>query len=68
MSKIYVFLLPVGIPAVLFAALYLAISIFGMRARLGRIGHDAHLGGAVGGALLTILLYPQALQRFLAHF
>jgi membrane associated rhomboid family serine protease len=39
-----------------------------MRKRLGRIGHEAHLGGAVGGLLLTLLLRPEALGIFLSHF
>lgn len=68
MSKIFLFLIPIGIPAVIFAVGYVAISVFGMKTRMGRIGHDAHLGGALGGALLTILLYPAALRIFLSHF
>jgi len=30
-----------------------------MRTKLGNIGHSAHLGGAVGGFVLTLALYPQ---------
>lgn len=67
-ARIYIFLLPVGIPAILFALGYVAISIFGMRTRLGRIGHDAHLGGAIGGVILTIVLYPDVVRIFLSHF
>jgi membrane associated rhomboid family serine protease len=67
-AKIYVFLVPVGIPAFLFAFGYVAISIYGMRTRMGRIGHDAHLGGAVAGIVLTIILFPQAIRHFLSHF
>ena len=68
LSRIYIFLIPVGIPAVLFALGYVAISILGMRSRWGRIGHEAHLGGALGGLLLTLLLYPGAWRIFLSHF
>ena len=32
-----------------------------MKNQWGNIGHSAHLGGAIGGFLLTILLYPQVI-------
>jgi len=67
-SRIYIFLLPIGIPAVLFALGYVLVSVLGMRRRWGRIGHEAHLGGAIGGLILTILLYPGALRIFLSQF
>jgi membrane associated rhomboid family serine protease len=68
LAPIYIFLIPIGIPAVLFAVGYVAISILGMRSRWGRIGHEAHLGGALGGLVLTQLLYPGAWRIFMAHF
>ena len=67
-AKIYLFLLPIGIPAFLFAIAYVLFSIFGMRRQLGRVGHEAHLGGALGGLLLTLLLRPDSLGIFLSHF
>jgi membrane associated rhomboid family serine protease len=67
-APIYIFFLPVGIPAVLFALLYVVVSLVGMRARLGRIGHEAHLGGAIGGIILTVILHPDAWRTFLSHF
>ncbi len=68
LAPIYIFLIPIGIPAVVFALGYVAISLFGARRRLGRIGHAAHLGGALGGVLLTIILYPRVVSIFLSHF
>ena len=67
-SRIYMFLLPVGIPAILFGIGYIALSIYGARTRLGRIGHAAHLGGAIGGMILTMILYPDVIRIFLSHF
>ncbi len=67
-SRIYIFLVPIGIPAFLFAIGYVLFSIFGMRRQLGRVGHEAHLGGALGGLLLTLLLRPDSLGIFLSHF
>ncbi|MBD3163491.1 MAG: rhomboid family intramembrane serine protease [Candidatus Eisenbacteria bacterium] len=68
LAKIYLFLIPIGIPAVLFAIGYLAVSLYGARTRWGNIGHTAHLGGAVGGIVLTVLLYPRVVGIFLSHF
>jgi membrane associated rhomboid family serine protease len=68
MAPLYIFLIPIGIPAVLFAIGYVVISIVGARKRTGRIGHAAHLGGAIGGILMTIALDPRAIATFLAHF
>ncbi len=31
----------------------------------GPIAHEAHLGGALGGVVLTLILYPAALGIFL---
>jgi len=46
------------IPGYLFAIGYLLYSVYGMKKQLGNIGHSAHLGGAVGGYALTLLLHP----------
>lgn len=67
-APLYIFFIPIGIPAFLFAAGYLAISIIGARRRSGRIGHAAHLGGAIGGVLLALALEPRAAGVFLSHF
>lgn len=45
-------------PAWLFGLLYLFYSIYGMRKRVGNIGHDAHFGGAIAGYLITIAFKP----------
>lgn len=55
------FFIPIDIPGWIFAILYLGYSIYGMRTQVGNIGHDAHLGGAVIGLLITILFAPQLL-------
>lgn len=68
LAPIYLFFIPIGIPAVLFAVLYVGVSLYGMRSRFGRIGHEAHLGGALAGLFLTVALYPDALRIFFAHF
>lgn len=52
----------IPVPGFVFAIGYLVYSIYGMKNSIGNIGHTAHLGGAIAGYLLTILLYPQVLQ------
>jgi membrane associated rhomboid family serine protease len=55
----------VPIPAILFAVLYVALSIYAAKQGRDNVAHEAHLGGAVGGVLLTILLEPSAIGIFL---
>ncbi len=54
------------IPAILFAFLFVGVSIYAMKSgRSFGIAHEAHLGGALGGAFLTIILEPGVLPSFL---
>ncbi len=69
LAMLYVFF-AIPMPAIAFAVLYVVISIYAMRSggeegARGGIAHEAHLGGALGGLALTILLEPRALQIFL---
>jgi membrane associated rhomboid family serine protease len=60
-EKIYFLFVPIGIPAILFAVLFIAISA-GMMGREGnRIAHEGHLGGALAGVVLTVLMRPDVL-------
>ncbi|WP_299886182.1 rhomboid family intramembrane serine protease [uncultured Lacinutrix sp.] len=54
--SLYLFFIPIPIPAYVFGIGYLLYSIYGMKARNDNIGHDAHFGGAIGGYILTLLL------------
>jgi len=45
-------------PAWMFGLLYLFYSIYGMKKRIGNIGHDAHFGGAIAGYISTIVFAP----------
>ena len=55
-------------PAYLFALLWIGFSVYGMKSKLGNIGHEAHLGGAVGGFLSTLLLIDGSAKILLDHF
>lgn len=60
----------IPMPAIVFAVLYVVGSVYAMQQRGhegqvgGGIAHEAHLGGAVGGLLLTIILDQRALPTF----
>lgn len=55
---LYLFFIPIAIPAWIFGILYLLYSIYGMKSRHGNIGHDAHFGGAIAGYVLTLAFVP----------
>ena len=59
----------IPMPAILFAVLYVVVSVYAIGRRQrgpGGIAHEAHLGGALGGIVLTILLdYPRPINAFL---
>ncbi len=57
--SLYLFFIPIPIPGYIFGVGYLLYSIYGMKKQLGNIGHAAHLGGAIGGFALTLLLHPK---------
>ena len=68
-AKLYIFF-AIPMPAIVFAVLYVVGSIYAIRktqegSSMGRIAHEAHLGGAIGGVLLTILLDPSSVGIFL---
>jgi membrane associated rhomboid family serine protease len=56
--SLYMFFIPIPIPAYLFGIGYLLYSIYGMKAKNDNIGHTAHFGGAIGGYLITLLKVP----------
>ncbi len=66
-SKIYLFLIPIGIPAFVFGGLYLGYTIWMDRRGGGNINHSAHLWGAVYGMLFTIIMEPRAAMTFMAR-
>lgn len=65
-STIGFFFIPM--PAYVFALIYIGASIYGMKTRMGNIGHEAHLGGAIGGVLATLILIEGAFRILVGHF
>ncbi|BDD00698.1 rhomboid family intramembrane serine protease [Persicobacter psychrovividus] len=60
-SSIYVFFIPYGFPAWFVGTIFVIYSIYGLKRNLGNIGHDAHLGGAIMGLILSAYIQPQSL-------
>lgn len=56
--SLFLFFIPIPIPAYVFGIGYLLYSIYGMKNRVGNIGHDAHFGGAIGGLVVTLIMVP----------
>jgi len=54
--SLYMFFIPIPIPAYVFGIGYLLYSIYGMKNQSDNIGHDAHFGGAIGGYFITLFL------------
>jgi membrane associated rhomboid family serine protease len=67
-SKISLFLLPIGIPAPIFALLYLAYTYYASKQGLDNINHNAHLWGALAGLGITIFLNPSVFSHFIGYY
>ncbi len=66
-NKVYnfIFFPFIDIPAYVLGVGYLLYSIYGMKKQLGNIGHSAHLGGAIGGFSITLLVFPRLISEHL---
>jgi len=68
--RIYLFF-AIGMPAWIFALGFVGFSVWAMKkresSRMGGIAHEAHLGGAIGGLILTLILEPSSLSTFLGQ-
>jgi len=54
------FFLPLSIPGWLYGIVYVLYSIYGIKSKKGNIGHEAHLGGALIGMAVALLIEPSA--------
>jgi membrane associated rhomboid family serine protease len=63
-GEIYLFFIPIGIPAFIFGGIYLGYSIYMAKRQRDNIGHMAHFTGAVFGFLFPILFKPDLVYLF----
>jgi membrane associated rhomboid family serine protease len=63
-EPIYIMFIPVGIPAILYGVIFVFISaqLMGRADRV--IAHEGHLGGALAGVALTVIMRPEVITRF----
>jgi membrane associated rhomboid family serine protease len=64
-SGIVLFPIPLPIPAVIYAVLYVGYSVYEARRGRSRVNHGAHLWGAAFGIAFTVVLEPALVGRFL---
>ncbi|MCH2193100.1 MAG: rhomboid family intramembrane serine protease [Kordia sp.] len=62
-NSLYIMFIPFPVKAYIVGICYLIFSIYGMKKRVGNIGHDAHFGGAVAGFVITLILRPNILVQ-----
>ena len=61
------FFIPIPIPGWIFGIIYLGFSIYGMLKNVGNIGHDAHMGGAAIGLIMTVAFAPDLFFKNLIY-
>lgn len=54
------FMLPLSIPGWLYGLVFVLFSIYGIRSKKDNIGHEAHLGGALIGMAVALMMEPAA--------
>jgi membrane associated rhomboid family serine protease len=63
-TKLFIFPIPIPIPAVLYGGLFLLYSSYLAKKQNDSINHDAHFYGALSGIIITGLIIPNALVIF----
>lgn len=66
--KLYLFFIPIPLPGLAYAAVYLAYSAWQSWTARDGVNHDAHFSGAIYGALLAWLLEPARVERTLRAY
>jgi membrane associated rhomboid family serine protease len=64
-GKIFLFFIPIPIPAPIFGIFYVAYEYYMAKRGGDNIGHDAHLWGAIFGVVFTLALKPGLALIFL---
>ena len=64
---IYLFLIPIPVPAFIFAGLYIGYSVWMDKRGGDNINHSAHLWGALYGVMFTVMQQPALASQFLSR-
>lgn len=65
MDRIYLFLIPIGIPAFIFGFLFLGYSIYASKREGSKINHEAHIAGSLWGIVYLVLFVPNTIDHIL---
>lgn len=68
LESIYLFFIPIPIPAFVFAILYLIYSMYESKQERGKINHEAHVAGALWGMIYLVLFVPNTVDHILTVF
>ena len=64
-TGIYIFFIPIPIPAIIYAVLYIGYSVWMDRRGTDNVNHSAHLWGAGYGVLFALIMEPSLLAHFM---
>ncbi|MEX0929285.1 MAG: rhomboid family intramembrane serine protease [Balneolales bacterium] len=65
LNKLYLFFIPIGIPAIVFGLLFMGYSYYEAKKQRDNVNHEAHIAGAVYGILFALITVPHATARIL---
>lgn len=65
-QKLYLYGI-IGLPGIVWAALYILYSAYMGKRQGDNINHDAHLYGGLFGIVFTILVYPKVISHFIGQ-
>lgn len=64
---LYLMLIPIPIPAIIFGIGYLALEWYLDKRSMDNVAHDAHFWGAGFGFIFTMIMVPEQMQFFLGE-
>lgn len=64
--SLYLFLIPIPIPAIVFGILFLLYSIIESKRNKGKVNHDAHIAGSLAGVLYVMIAVPRYFEHLLS--
>lgn len=64
-EKLYLFIIPIGIPGFIFGALWLLYSFYMSKRGGDYVNHNAHIWGSIFGIVFTLVLKPEVGHFFL---
>lgn len=65
MEPIFLFFIPIGIPAVLFGAVFIGYSFWAHKNASDQINHEAHIAGALTGLIYVLVIVPRGFDHLL---